>query len=224
MNSVATRTSDRIARKRLIQATGASLLIHALILLIPMKEPIVAQQSEPFPALSLQFAAADTKPAATTSAEPTAPSHTEPQVAAPAPTPQPVQEPIATDTSPSDDTSPIADNDEAVDQRAAALPVREQTAPLDEYQLKLYQEIQNARSYPRSALARRQEGAVSLQFTLSRDGTLLGMPVVESPSRYGVLNRAAVQAVLDAAPFPPFPDSLSRSNLEISVTIRFSLS
>ena len=154
--------------------------------------------------------------------------------------PEPVQQPPPepTEPSPADEVastetptdSATRDGAERVPAEAEsdhspvpAIPVGAQRNVLDGYQRELHEAIQNARSYPHSAMVREQEGAVRIQFSLSRDGRLLGRPVIESPSRYGVLNRAAVQAVLDAAPFPPFPDSFSGWDLEIRVTIRFSL-
>lgn len=233
------RHNCRASRKRLVQAIGASLLIHAPILFIPVNDPVVKQQSKPFPALSLQFAAIDSAPPATAGFEQTEPPRIEPQATDPDPIqppapesgePPPTNDPVAADTAIDDSPAPATDQRELsndgdpIGTPAPVLPVREHIDPLDEYQLELYQRIRDARSYPRSAMARRQDGAVGVQFTVSRDGALLGAPVVESPSRYSALNRAAVQAVRDAAPFPPFPDTLPRLDLEIRVTIRFSLS
>ena len=60
------------------------------------------------------------------------------------------------------------------------------------------------RTYPETAILRRQQGKVTYHLVIGRDGELLDHSI--DPSGIGGLDRAAEQALTAAAPFPKPPD------------------
>ncbi|MDY7033088.1 MAG: energy transducer TonB [Thermodesulfobacteriota bacterium] len=82
--------------------------------------------------------------------------------------------------------------------------------------------IERFKKYPHSAKARHVEGAATLRFAITREGKLKGVTLVES-SRHKILDRAALGAVCEAAPFPPPPNSYSGGDLTLEITIVFEL-
>jgi protein TonB len=83
--------------------------------------------------------------------------------------------------------------------------------------------IDRRKAYPYRARRQDQEGTVQLRFTLSRRGALAGDPVIEKKSRYRLLNESALEAVKNAAPYPPFPQEIPEQEMSFQVTVSFSL-
>ncbi|AEF83799.1 putative TonB-dependent receptor [Treponema primitia ZAS-2] len=83
--------------------------------------------------------------------------------------------------------------------------------------------IDGHKHYPYQARQRNQEGTVQVSFVVSRPGRLVGEPALEKKCRYASLNTAALEAVRDAAPYPPFPPDILEPELNFSVAITFSL-
>lgn len=82
--------------------------------------------------------------------------------------------------------------------------------------------IEGAKRYPRWARRRGIEGEVAVRFRIGPGGELLGAEVTRS-SGMDVLDRAAVEAVEAAAPFPPVPDAAGRAPLPVEVRLAFVL-
>jgi protein TonB len=59
--------------------------------------------------------------------------------------------------------------------------------------------------YPRRAIKRQREGKVEMLATLTAEGELAGL-TLERTSGHDILDKAAVKAILNAAPFPPLSD------------------
>ncbi len=76
--------------------------------------------------------------------------------------------------------------------------------------------------YPPEAKDNLIEGTTFLMFTLSRDGTLLDLKVMNS-SGYPVLDNEAVRTVKAAAPFPAFPGSVTVARLHIKANFDYRL-
>ena len=74
------------------------------------------------------------------------------------------------------------------------------------------------RKYPRSARQRRQEGQVSISFTIHLDGKLTDVAVVEGSS-HPTLDAAALETVKRASPVPKIPRSVSRESLSAVLQI-----
>lgn len=66
------------------------------------------------------------------------------------------------------------------------------------------------------------EGTVKVRFTIRRNGGVAGVKVVTS-SGSRPLDAAAIAAVRDAAPFPPFPEDQKGAILHVEIPIVFQL-
>ncbi|MFO7715273.1 energy transducer TonB [Desulfosarcina sp.] len=82
--------------------------------------------------------------------------------------------------------------------------------------------INSHKSYPLSARQRKEEGAVTVRFTLSADGWVASADVIEGTSSVA-LRQAALEAVRQAAPFPVIPASMAKREITIRLTIHFEL-
>lgn len=78
--------------------------------------------------------------------------------------------------------------------------------------------IQKEIIYPLPAFSRNIQGTVQLKFILLPDGKLKNIYIVES-SNYLILDAAAINAIENANPFPPFPKSLRVKELFVKVPI-----
>jgi TonB family protein len=77
--------------------------------------------------------------------------------------------------------------------------------------------------YPQEARKKRLEGNLVALFSLNREGALTRMEITRS-SGHEVLDREAERAVQSAAPFPPFPSTVTVSRLNINVSFDYALS
>ena len=82
--------------------------------------------------------------------------------------------------------------------------------------------IERHKKYPIVARKRHMEGRVRLRFIIGPDGRVRSMKVV-GKSRYSVLDKAAVRAVMDSAPFPEPPKDLFAGPVPLEVSIVFEL-
>lgn len=78
------------------------------------------------------------------------------------------------------------------------------------------------RQYPRSARRSGAEGTVWVRFVLDRAGALHGSEVLES-SGHAVLDRAALELLQRAAPFPALPATLTLDEIELVLPIEYDL-
>jgi protein TonB len=92
----------------------------------------------------------------------------------------------------------------------------------DNYMEMIRLRIERFKKYPHLARTKHMEGMATLRFTITRGGKLKGSELVRS-TRYKILDRAALKAVRDAAPFPPLPESISESELTLEIAIVFEL-
>ncbi len=83
--------------------------------------------------------------------------------------------------------------------------------------------IEEQKRYPLISRRMRQEGSVEVRFKLGNDGRIKGHPAVVGPSRYPALDRAAIESVSAAAPFPPIPKELGVETLDLNLVIVFNL-
>ncbi|MCU0595931.1 MAG: energy transducer TonB [Desulfobacterota bacterium] len=77
--------------------------------------------------------------------------------------------------------------------------------------------------YPQEARKKKLEGRLVALFSLNRDGDLTRMEITRS-SGHEVLDREAERAVQSAAPFPPFPSTITVSRLNVNVSFDYTLS
>ena len=108
----------------------------------------------------------------------------------------------------SDDSTRVAvvkseeSDDDNVDFSVAAALAMRDYAPL------LVQKIFRQTSYPGRAVDRGWEGTVRMSVLIGKSGALEKITITQS-SEYAILDKAAVKAVEQAAPFPEIPDALN---------------
>jgi TonB family protein len=93
---------------------------------------------------------------------------------------------------------------------------------LDRYLHRIVQRIEAKKHYPFRARTRRIEGRTTVVFRISPQGGLLASRIVNH-SGHAILDRAAIQAVSDAAPFPKPPQRFRSKPLALEVVLVFSL-
>jgi len=76
--------------------------------------------------------------------------------------------------------------------------------------------------YPQEARKKKLEGRLVALFSLNREGALTRMEITRS-SGHEVLDREAARAIESAAPFPPFPSTITVSRLNINVSFDYTL-
>lgn len=96
------------------------------------------------------------------------------------------------------------------------------TAALASWRDLVVAQLQRAKRYPSGAESRREQGVVTLSFSLGRNGNVLARSIVKS-SGYSELDREVLEMVMRAQPFPAFPASMSQPRIALSVPVRFSL-
>ena len=90
------------------------------------------------------------------------------------------------------------------------------------YQQQIHQKIAQARQ-PLPYFVQRQDmqGTAVVQLSISPLGTFANTPTIKTSSGYNALDQEALQMVSRAVPFPPIPSSITQTNLQITVPIRF---
>jgi len=76
--------------------------------------------------------------------------------------------------------------------------------------------------YPAEARSSLIEGTLTALFSLEKDGSLIEASIIHT-SGYDILDNEAGRAINSAAPFPPFPESISVSRLNIIATFDYRL-
>jgi protein TonB len=82
--------------------------------------------------------------------------------------------------------------------------------------------LQRAKRYPGGAGTRREQGVVTLSFSVNRSGRVLGRRIVRS-SGYSALDQEALATIERAQPLPPFPAAMTQSVIHLTVPIHFAL-
>ena len=86
---------------------------------------------------------------------------------------------------------------------------------------RIKQQIQRAWIYPTQGTMKRLTGEVILKFEISKEGNLLDLRLINT-SGINVLDINAIKAVKNAAPFYPFPKTISKKKLSILATFVYS--
>ncbi len=90
------------------------------------------------------------------------------------------------------------------------------------YEQVLARWIDRFKIYPPVARRRREEGQVLVRVRIARSGRLLGESLARS-TEYPMLDRAALDSVRRAAPFPPLPEDLAGETREFLVPFVFTI-
>jgi protein TonB len=80
--------------------------------------------------------------------------------------------------------------------------------------------IESVKQYPEQARTMQEEGRVTVGFVVNLSGMVKDVRVIE-PCRYDSLNRAALEAVNDAAPFPRPPKRFYNRDVPLQINIIF---
>ncbi|MGB8273638.1 MAG: energy transducer TonB, partial [Alphaproteobacteria bacterium] len=92
---------------------------------------------------------------------------------------------------------------------------------MSRYLTTLFTMIDRKKVYPSQSVRRREQGTVTVRLKIARDGTLVdASSPTESPER---LVDASLDAVREAAPFPPLPKSLDRDQAVFEVPVTYRL-
>ncbi len=165
----------------------------------PTPEPLVALPEPPPPPPPPQVKQEPTPE------KPPEPKKVERKKPAPRTTAQPRSERDTAD-------SPASPNAGSVSRVAAMASWRDQVVA----------QLQRAKRYPNGAESRREQGVVTLSFTLSRGGGVLGRSIARG-SGYPELDQEVLAMVARAQPFPAFPAEMNQSSINLSVPIHFSV-
>ena len=82
--------------------------------------------------------------------------------------------------------------------------------------------IAHAKVYPPAAREKGQQGKIHLFFKLGKDGDVLKL-IIENSSGHSMLDKAAIDAVRDAGPFPPIPKKLNKQYVLLTLPVSFVL-
>jgi len=106
------------------------------------------------------------------------------------------------------------DNDEPI-----SLDTKE--AKYVSYFSRIKQQIQRVWVYPSQGIKRTLSGELTLKFEISKDGNLLNLRLINS-SGSNILDANAVRAVRAAAPYYPFPITITKKRLSILATFVYN--
>jgi periplasmic protein TonB len=84
--------------------------------------------------------------------------------------------------------------------------------------------LKRHKHYPRVARRRGLSGKVVLDFVILPNGEIMDIRIVESQSDgHAILHQAALRAVRQASPLPPFPKTLEKPSLHVTIPIVYEL-
>ena len=90
------------------------------------------------------------------------------------------------------------------------------------YELGIRQRIQQKKVYPRRAKRMRKQGVVKVAFTISKNGMLSKLRILQS-SGVKSLDKAALQAVQKVGRFPAFPAGIRKQAIRYIIPIAYRL-
>jgi len=121
---------------------------------------------------------------------------------------------------------------ESAQQRASKLPkdieegksiqLNTKQFEFQSYYINLKRKIELVWEYPYLARESGLQGRLLMRFVINRDGSLAEAKVLRS-SGFALLDREALRAVHDAAPFPPLPARMNSDRLVVNATFEYLL-
>ena len=91
-----------------------------------------------------------------------------------------------------------------------------------DYYALLSAHLNRRKHYPAAAKKARQQGVVTVRFTVRADGSISASSIRKS-SGHAVLDQATLDLMQRVAPLPKFPKSMTRESVTISLPIDYSL-
>ncbi len=113
------------------------------------------------------------------------------------------------------------------DQKKPPAPSNQQHSQASkEYFNLVVQKLIRYKKYPLSARRKKQQGTVTIEFTVSKSGDIIQKKIKQS-SGFSKLDAAVLKMLRRADPLPPIPDSiqqtLSNGNLTLVIPVNFAL-
>ena len=109
--------------------------------------------------------------------------------------------------------------------QTASLPPQPASAPSHDippgYRSQLGAWLESHKHYPDAARQRSEEGHAVLRFVVDRGGRVIDFAVIKSSGHPDL--DSAIEEMMRGAALPPFPMNMTQAQIEVSVTIRFSL-
>lgn len=90
------------------------------------------------------------------------------------------------------------------------------------YTTQVISQIYKSVRYPGTAVSRNQEGSVRANVVIDRNGGLKQVVLVDEAD-HRALNKAVIDAINDASPFPALPPAIRGEQLELTVPVSFKL-
>ena len=91
------------------------------------------------------------------------------------------------------------------------------------YEALILNKIQAAKYYPEHSQLRKEQGKVVVRFKLLSNGTLSGKPKIINSCKYLNLNKAALNTIISAAPFPKFDEEIAATEMTFIVALEYLL-
>ena len=113
----------------------------------------------------------------------------------------------------------VEEKEELDDDEPISLDTKE--AKYVSYFSRIKQQIQRVWVYPSQGAKRALSGELTLKFEISKDGNLLSLRLINS-SGSNILDANAVRAVRGAAPYYPFPITITKKKLSILATFVYN--
>ncbi|WP_066557432.1 energy transducer TonB [Croceicoccus bisphenolivorans] len=105
---------------------------------------------------------------------------------------------------------------------APGMDPRAKKKAADYYSL-LMAHLQRKKRYPSEAKQARQQGVVTVRFTIDRSGNVTASSIKQS-SGHTLLDRATLDLMQRVSPLPPIPREMQRESLTIALPIDYALS
>ncbi len=203
----------------------------------PLPEPVITvelpgEPDEPMAAAPAQQPSQPETQAAPALPQPDVPPIDVPSVRAPLPSQpvtlpppapaQPIRQPVQP-PSPTAATSAVPAPSMPAAARTSGAPgdprARKQEA---DYFALVSAHLNRRKTYPAEARQARQQGVVTVRFTVDRDGGVSGISIKRG-SGHDILDRATLDLVRRVAPLPRMPGSMQRDSITLSLPIDYSL-
>ena len=91
------------------------------------------------------------------------------------------------------------------------------------YAGELIRKINEYKYYPPQARSLKMLGSVEVAFSVDSNGVLKDKLEIINSSGYELLDKTALKIIKNSAPFPAFPDSIKEKELNLKVSIDFTL-
>lgn len=134
-----------------------------------------------------------------------------PEAAEPPPPPEPEAQPVPPSNIP---PAPVT--------TAPPRPHVASAAEVNEWHKGIFAQIQRHKDYPMAARARAEKGVVQLAFSINRDGHVTASRVAKA-SGHAALDRAAMETLQKAQPFPPPPADMPGAEFSFTVPVAYSI-